>query len=94
VTLIVAVAGGMLLNEWVKVLVHRQRPFAHFLTDVLAAIFIRNYLAGVVRGSLQANTARRIAIANRGDFCGCWSTCSCSGRAQSAKGFESLSKVR
>ena len=27
VTLIVAVPGGMLLNEWVKVLVHRQRPF-------------------------------------------------------------------
>jgi undecaprenyl-diphosphatase len=27
VMLIVAVPGGMLLNEWVKVLVHRQRPF-------------------------------------------------------------------
>ena len=27
VTLIVAVPGGMLLNEWVKVLVQRQRPF-------------------------------------------------------------------
>src|SRR6266581_706641 len=27
VTLIVAVPGGMLLNEWVKVVVHRQRPF-------------------------------------------------------------------
>ncbi len=27
VTLIVAVPGGMLVNEWVKVLVHRQRPF-------------------------------------------------------------------
>ncbi len=27
VTLIVAVPGGILLNEWVKVLVHRQRPF-------------------------------------------------------------------
>jgi undecaprenyl-diphosphatase len=27
VTLMVAVPGGMLLNEWVKVLVHRQRPF-------------------------------------------------------------------
>jgi membrane-associated phospholipid phosphatase len=27
VTLIIAVPGGMLLNEWVKVLVHRQRPF-------------------------------------------------------------------
>src|SRR5881227_3259310 len=27
VTLFVAVPGGMLLNEWVKVLVHRQRPF-------------------------------------------------------------------
>jgi membrane-associated phospholipid phosphatase len=27
VTLVVAVPGGMLLNEWVKVLVHRQRPF-------------------------------------------------------------------
>ena len=26
-TLIVAVPGGMLLNEWVKLLVHRQRPF-------------------------------------------------------------------
>ena len=26
-TLIVAVPGGMLLNEWVKVLVHRHRPF-------------------------------------------------------------------
>ena len=25
--LIVAVPGGMLLNEWVKVVVHRQRPF-------------------------------------------------------------------
>jgi membrane-associated phospholipid phosphatase len=27
VTLVVAVPGGMLLNEWVKFLVHRQRPF-------------------------------------------------------------------
>jgi membrane-associated phospholipid phosphatase len=27
VTLVVAVPGGILLNEWVKVLVHRQRPF-------------------------------------------------------------------
>jgi Membrane-associated phospholipid phosphatase len=27
VTLIVVVPGGMLLNEWIKVLVHRQRPF-------------------------------------------------------------------
>jgi membrane-associated phospholipid phosphatase len=27
ITLIVAVPGGMLLNEWMKVLVHRQRPF-------------------------------------------------------------------
>ena len=27
VTLIVAVPGGMLLNEWVKVIVHRHRPF-------------------------------------------------------------------
>jgi len=27
VTFIVAVPGGMLLNEWVKILVHRQRPF-------------------------------------------------------------------
>jgi membrane-associated phospholipid phosphatase len=27
VTLLVAVPGGMLLNEWMKVLVHRQRPF-------------------------------------------------------------------
>jgi len=27
VTLIVAVPGGMLLNEWIKVLVQRQRPF-------------------------------------------------------------------
>src|SRR5256714_14986897 len=27
VTLIIAVPGGMLLNEWVKVLVHRHRPF-------------------------------------------------------------------
>ena len=26
-TLVIAVPGGMLLNEWVKVLVHRQRPF-------------------------------------------------------------------
>lgn len=27
VMLIVAVPGGMLLNEWMKVIVHRQRPF-------------------------------------------------------------------
>jgi undecaprenyl-diphosphatase len=31
VMVIVAVPGGMLLNEWVKVLVHRQRPFVRGL---------------------------------------------------------------
>ena len=29
VMLIVAVPGGMLLNEWVKLVVHRDRPFIH-----------------------------------------------------------------
>src|SRR6184192_4796569 len=27
VTMVVAVPGGMLLNEWIKILVHRHRPF-------------------------------------------------------------------
>jgi membrane-associated phospholipid phosphatase len=27
VTFVVAVPGGMLLNEWIEILVHRQRPF-------------------------------------------------------------------
>ena len=27
VTMIIAVPGGMLLNEWIKILVHRHRPF-------------------------------------------------------------------
>ena len=124
VTLIVAVPGGMLLNEWVKLVVHRHRPFvdgpfvdwsgysfasghtigatllygqlllfilpvlktrqlrllcissaaslvalvgfsrialgAHFLTDVLAAIF-RNYLANVVRGSCEGRSTTTVA---------------------------------
>ena len=29
VMLVIAVPGGMLLNEWLKVLVHRQRPFVN-----------------------------------------------------------------
>src|SRR5215468_9573196 len=73
VTLIVAVPGGMLLNEWLKVLVHRQRPFVNgpfvdwsgysFASGhTIGATLLYGQLMLLILPALKARHWRRLAV--------------------------------
>src|SRR5213596_4291493 len=75
VTLIVAVPGGMLLNEWMKVLVHRQRPFVDgpfadwsgysFASGhTIGATLLYGQLALFVLPAMKARHWRRLTVAS------------------------------
>src|SRR5206468_3853845 len=75
VTLIVAVPGGMLLNEWVKILVHRQRPFVDgpfadwsgysFASGhTIGATLLYGQLALFILPAMKARHWRRLTIAS------------------------------
>jgi len=75
VTLIVAVPGGMLLNEWVKVLVHRQRPFVDgpfvdwsgysFASGhTIAATLLYGQLALFILPAIKSRHWRRLTVAS------------------------------
>src|SRR6058998_1577841 len=75
VTLIVAVPGGMLLNEWVKVLVHRHRPFVDgpfvdwsgysFASGhTIAATLLYGQLALFILPAVKSRHWRRLTVAS------------------------------
>ena len=75
VTLIVAVPGGMLLNEWVKVLVHRHRPFVDgpfvdwsgysFASGhTIAATLLYGQLALFILPAIKSRHWRRLTVAS------------------------------
>jgi len=75
VTLMVAVPGGMLLNEWVKVLVHRQRPFVDgpfvdwsgysFASGhTIGATLLYGQLALFILPAMKARHWRRLTVAS------------------------------
>src|SRR5881396_2234276 len=75
VTLVVAVPGGMLLNEWMKIAVHRQRPFLHgWFVDwsgysfasghTIGATLLYGQLALFILPVLKARHWRRLTVAS------------------------------
>src|SRR5216117_3160345 len=75
VTLMVAVPGGMLLNEWVKILVHRQRPFVDgpfvdwsgysFASGhTIGATLLYGQLALFILSAMKARHWRRLTVAS------------------------------
>src|SRR2546427_2627947 len=75
VTLLVAVPGGMLLNEWVKILVHRQRPFVDgpfvdwsgysFASGhTIGATLLYGQLALFILPAMKARHWRRLTVAS------------------------------
>src|SRR5437868_1526009 len=75
VTLLVAVPGGMLLNEWVKVLVHRQRPFidgpfvdwsgySFASGHTIGATLLYGQLALFILPAMKARHWRRLTVAS------------------------------
>jgi len=75
VTLVVAVPGGMLLNEWVKIAVHRQRPFLHgWFVDwsgysfasghTIGATLLYGQLALFILPAMKARHWRRLTVAS------------------------------
>src|SRR5713226_9584464 len=79
VTLIVAVPGGMLLNEWVKILVHRHRPFLEgpfvdwsgysFASGhAIGATLLYGQLALFVLPAIRSRRWRRLTVATAALF--------------------------
>src|SRR5438132_4651773 len=75
VTLVVAVPGGMLLNEWVKIAVHRQRPFLHgWFVDwsgysfasghTIGATLLYGQLALFILPAMKARHWRRLTVSS------------------------------